>query len=282
MASGFIRHFVACNRFDLSRFVPFFIGDKRYGVVKKENAAFLTEKTNLFEKHEAGIVLAARFTDFASRSDALMQATHLLSERLGKPLRDELYPVIEAWGDAPLAQLDRVAVPWFGLHAWGLHVNGFVRKKDGFYLWVGKRAANRQVEPGKLDNMIGGGTPIGLSPEENLCKEAKEEAGMAPELARTAKHVGAISYNLEMPDGLRADTLLVYDIELPEDFVPHNTDGEVEYFSLLPLAEVTAMVRDTDAFKFNCNMIVIDFLMRHGFIAPDNPEYAGLKVWLKQ
>ena len=47
-------------------------------------------------------------------------------------------------------------------------------------------------------------------------------------------------------------------------------------FELLPVAEVMARVRDTDDFKINCNLVIIDFLIRHGFIGPDEPDYLDL------
>jgi hypothetical protein len=31
-----------------------------------------------------------------------------------------------------------------------------------------------------------------------------------------------------------------------------------------------------DDFKFNCALVVIDFLIRHGLIAPDHPDYVAL------
>jgi 8-oxo-dGTP pyrophosphatase MutT (NUDIX family) len=280
-SSGYVRHFVACNRHDLSHFVPFFIGGKRYGRIKKDIVPFLAE-TGLFEPSGEGLSLAARFADFAARTSALKEATLTLAAPFGKALRDEGYPIVERWNDVPVAEVDRVAVPWFGVRAWGLHVNGFVRKKDGLYLWIGERAANRQVAPGKLDNMIGGGMPIGLTPEKNLCKEAKEEAGIDPALALTAKLVREMNYVLELPDGLRVDTLFLYDLELPESFVPRNTDGEVAAFTLKSLAEVADLIRNTDAFKFNCSMVIADFMFRHGFIAPQDAEYAELKKWMEK
>ena len=38
-----------------------------------------------------------------------------------------------------------------------------------------------------------------------------------------------------------------------------------------------ATVRDTDDFKFNCALVVIDFLIRHGLLTPDDePDYLRL------
>ncbi|MEC8136822.1 MAG: DUF4743 domain-containing protein, partial [Pseudomonadota bacterium] len=34
---------------------------------------------------------------------------------------------------------------------------------------------------------------------------------------------------------------------------------------------------DTFAFKFNCNLVIIDFLIRHGILDPDSePDYTDL------
>jgi 8-oxo-dGTP pyrophosphatase MutT (NUDIX family) len=278
---GYLRHFHACNRHDLAKFVPFYIGGKKLGWVTKELAARLPHEMDFFAPLKDGIMLAAPLDDFTARSEALAKAAMWISERYNRPLRHEMYPVIENWGDQSLAQIDRAAVPWFGVKGFGVHVNGFTRKKDGLHLWIGERAADRLVDPGKLDNMIGGGQPIGLTIEENLIKEAGEEAGIGPALARTAKPVRTISYLVERMHGLRNDVLFVFDLELPENFVPRNTDGEVAAFHLMPLPEVAALVFETDRFKFNCNLVVTDFLIRHGFIGKEDGEYEEIKDFLK-
>ena len=36
---------------------------------------------------------------------------------------------------------------------------------------------------------------------------------------------------------MRDDVLFVYDLEVPADFVPHNTDGEIVDFTLMPAGE---------------------------------------------
>ena len=55
-----------------------------------------------------------------------------------------------------------------------------------------------------------------------------------------------------------------------------------EEFMLLPLAEVAALVRETDEFKLNCNLVVIDFLIRHGWMEPQSSEYLALVLGLRQ
>jgi 8-oxo-dGTP pyrophosphatase MutT (NUDIX family) len=273
-ASSYLRHFHASNRHDLNKFVPFLISEKQLGWIAKDIVPLLPK--NIFQSHNNGIALNPDFDSFDKRSDALSKTTDILLKHFGKQLRHEMYPVIAQWGDEPLAQIDRVAVPWFGVRGFGIHVNGFTRKRDGIHLWVGERAADRLIDPGKLDNLIGGGQPIGLTLEQNLCKEAQEEAGINADLAMSAKPVREIRYLVERHGGLRNDVLFIYDLELPDGYTPHNTDGEVAAFHLMPLAEVAAIVHDTDKFKFNCNLVIIDFLMRHGFLTPEHAEYGAL------
>ena len=49
----------------------------------------------------------------------------------------------------------------------------------------------------------------------------------------------------------------------------------------MPLPEVAALVFETDRFKFNCNLVVTDFLIRHGFIGKEDGEYEEIKDFLK-
>ena len=279
--TGFLRHFQACNARDMEKFAPFYVGTRRLGWIKKKIAALLPGEMDFFVPHKDGLALARQLDNFDARSKALAAAAAFVSEKRERKLRKEMYPVLEKWGDQPLAQLDRAAVPWFGIKGYGVHVNGFVRKKGGIHLWIGERAKDREISPGKLDNLIGGGQPIGLTLEENLAKEAKEEADLGSEYVKLMKPAGTINYMLEKQGGLRNDGLFVYDLELPESVIPRNTDGEVEKFDLLPVAEVAALVRDTDRFKFNCNVVIIDFLTRHDLL-PKDKEHADVQAALKK
>lgn len=115
--------------------------------------------------------------------------------------------------------------------------------------------------------------PHGLSPYTNVIKECAEEAGIPETLARQATSVGAVSYEEAQDRGLKRDVLFCYDLELPEDFVPEPQDGEVESFQRLPLEEVASFIAETDRFKDNCNLVIIDFLVRHGFLKPEQEGY---------
>ena len=45
--------------------------------------------------------------------------------------RDELYPVTAAFDSPPALLLERAAAPFFGIRAYGVHVNGYVVAADG-------------------------------------------------------------------------------------------------------------------------------------------------------
>lgn len=72
--------------------------------------------------------------------------------------RDELYPVVGArFSDAPALLVERAAAPFLGVKAYGVHMNGYVRKPDGIHLWVATRSLSKPTWPGKLDHIAAGG-----------------------------------------------------------------------------------------------------------------------------
>lgn len=280
---GYLRHIHACNRYDPAGFRPLIVAGAVVGSVRHALAERLGGFPEVFATTAEAVHLAPALGDFASRSAAVAALVRdLAAAGTLPPLKAEIYPVLTRWGTAPLFALDRGAVPAFGVTAYGVHVNGYVRTAAGLELWIGRRGRDRAVAPGKLDNLVAGGQPLGLTLAENLVKEGREEAGLSPDIAARAVSVGAITYTMEREGGLRRDVLFVYDLELPESFVPHNTDGEVEEFFRWPLATVAERLHDTDDFKFNVNLVILDFLIRHGFLTPDASDYLDLVKGLRQ
>ena len=92
-------------------------------------------------------------------------------------------------------------------------------------MWIGRRARDKATFPGMLDNLVAGGQPIGMSLMDNLVKECGEEAGIPPALAGQAVAAGEVGYCAEIDGALKPDTMFCYDLELPADFIPVNTDG---------------------------------------------------------
>lgn len=281
--NGYLRHIAACNPPIDEVFLPWLIDGQVVGWLRPGFAARLRDFPQVFACRDDRVLMVDGLEGFAGRSVALESvARDLAAAGEIAPYMGEPYAVTPAGRDAALCVIDRGAAAHFGVRSFGQHLNGFVRRDDGIHMWIGRRARNRLLFPGALDNMVAGGLPHTLGLDENLVKECGEEAGIPEALARKAVPVGAISYNRAARRGFRRDVLYCYDLELPHDFVPNNTDGEVESFMLLPLGEVAAIVHDTDEFKLNCNLVVIDFLIRHGWLDPRSPEYLALVLGLRR
>lgn len=282
-ATGLLRHIRACNAFNTAGAVPFMVAGRPVGWLRRDRLDMLTGLDDVFLVEERSVAL--REPDAAPGASIVAARSAVLHDIVGRMVasgalrkrRQEIYPIFQTFGEAPLAGIDRIAVSAFGIPAVGVHMNGYVRKPDGLYLWIARRAKDKMVAPGKLDNLVAGGQPIGLGLRENLIKECGEEAAIAPDLARQAVAVGAVRYRMDIADGVRNDILFLYDLELPADFVPDNADGEHEAFYLLPVADVIDLLRRGDDFKFNVPLVIIDFLIRHGVIDGENePDYLDL------
>lgn len=209
---------------------------------------------------------------------ALFDISKDLSARGFHRWRGEIFDVRAVPGGAVLAQIDRGGLPVFGIAAEGVHVNGLVARADGLHVWVGRRAATKALDPGKLDHIVAGGMSAGFGAMATLVKEAAEEAAIPADLARRAVAVGTIAYAMERPEGLRRDRLYCYDLMLPDSFTPRPNDGEVAGFELWPIARAMAVVRDSDNFKFNVNVVMIDLLLRTGAIAGAEAEALRLEM----
>lgn len=286
---AYLDHVERCNRRDMTRFRPFHAAGCRVGWVRHDIAEALAGAHPALNVAADAVTLAptsAMAADTAeSRTQAMGEiAAHLVETGVLRRLRGEMFPVRTAWSAPDVMAIDRGAVTAFGLKAYGVHVNGYVRKADGsLHLWIGRRAPDKAVAPDKLDNMVAGGQPAGLSLRDNLLKEAAEEADVPAALAAQAVPVGAITYCFDNGTGLKPDTMFCYDLAVPEDFVPVNTDGEMVGFSLWPVEEALAVVRDSEDFKFNVNLVILDFALRHGVLTPDDePSYEALLLGLRQ
>ncbi|MDX2101134.1 MAG: DUF4743 domain-containing protein [Alphaproteobacteria bacterium] len=271
-----IRHCTAWQRQD---YRTLWLGGTAIGLIRPDVAASLPSL--LAEGADWRVAADPKEPD--SVGDAMDALTReLLVAGWIRKHRRERYPLLTQWGGPLLGSLDRAAVAALGVKAFGVHLNGYVRRADGVHLWIGKRADDKAVAPGELDNMVAGGQPVDLSLFENLLKECWEEAALPATVASAALPVGAIGYTMAVHEGLRRHTLFLYDLELPEDVIPHPNDDEMQWFQLWPATRVLAALTDGTRFKFNVALVLIDFLIRHGVIGPDHPEYLALIAGLRQ
>ncbi len=274
---AYIDRVAACHVFDPSHYIPFVVDDRMIGQVHQDLAERMARWCGHLQIRDGLLRLSNRLATFHDRTAAMAEiAGQLRDEGRIKAWRDEPYAVREKWGAPVLFNIERGAVPSFGFEGYGVHMNGFVGHGNDLHMWIGKRSPTKPTAPGKLDQMVAGGLPAGIGVMENLVKEAAEEADIPEALARQARPVGAVTYCTETAEGLRRDVLFNFDLEVPAEFQPKNTDGEIEAFFLWPVEKIMRRLQETDDFKFNCAIIVIDFLIRRGFIGPDEDDYVEI------
>ena len=263
-----LRHFNYAHNADLSKLTPWFQGSVLLGYAFpafKERGLklglWMETNQGLLIKRASKASLTQQFADFAKDVYQL----GLLEDWVG-----ETFSVKASADDPERFVMERTLTAPLGCLTFGVHLNGFVQTTEGLELWIAKRSIKKSTFPGKLDNIVGGGQPSGLSLFDNLKKECAEEAGIQEELANKAIATGTISYQFLDKRGLKRDILYCYDLELPEQFQPNCLDGEVASFERIPIEKVLDIIRTTDKFKYNCNLVVIDFAIRHGILNGDN------------
>ena len=291
-----------CLEYDMSLYTPIDVpGVGKIGCVCSPVAEALAAHPSVFHVDlQTQLVTMRRELDtFEKRTEAMVDVANDLKARgfLGK-WRDELFPATMGFDDEPAFAVERAVVSLLGLRGYGVHANGLVRDESapgGYRLWVGRRAADKATWPGKLDHLAAGGQPLGLDPYVNMVKECGEEAGIPPELCEKGLHAaGAVSYRLgethtRMVDGaskgvttatevhtLKRDVLFVYDLELPADFTPVPVDGEVESFELMDLQTVVNLIAETEEFKPNVALVIVDMLVRRGIVTAESKGYLKL------
>ena len=280
---SFLDRIAECNAHDPSAYRPLTGAGHTIGAVRHRLAERLRDFPNVFAVSADAVHLLDVFKDADQRSQAVERVVRVLeADGIVCGRRNEAYPVLANWGDEPLFRIERAAAPHFGIRSYGVHMTGYVRTAEGPKIWVARRAKKKPTYPGMLDNTVAGGQPVGIGLHENMVKECGEEAGIPPELARNAVCTGAITYRMDGEDGLKPDVQFCFDLELPADFVPRNTDGEVDEFFLWDWRKVAEVVAETREFKFNCNLVLIDFFVRHGLIDPDRADYLDIVAGMRR
>lgn len=272
---GLVHRVYECTRHTASARVALRIHDETWGFVDPRLAARLGRLSDVFHVRDDGLRFRPHLDSAASRSAALAEiVTELSGSEFVSAVRGELYPAVRRWGDAPQFAIERGAVGAFGTPSFGVHMNGYVRTSDGVALWVAQRSDAKPTFPGRLDHLVAGGQPLGLSLDANMRKECAEEAGIPDSLLGPLRHVHALRYRLEDEYGFHDDTTHVFDLELPADFRPTAADDEVAAFELWPLARVIETLRTTRRFKTNVALVMLDWLLRIGGLDEDPERHA--------
>jgi len=234
------------------------------------------------EEHAQSLTLtAAAGSTPESRTSAVARVMGALRDAgVVTGWRDELYPVSTSFYAAPTFLVERAAAPLLGCVEYGVHINGVVAT-DETRMWMARRSATKSKYPSMLDHIVAGGQPAGVGLLENVVKECGEEAGIPEDVAReNVMAVGAISYEYFEPSAgpggaLTRAVMFNYDLTVPEGYKPAAVDGEVEGFFTWPMEKVLrSLAKDyDDPLKPNCYLVVVDFLLRRGWLSPEVDGY---------
>ncbi|XP_054711495.1 uncharacterized protein LOC129221081 [Uloborus diversus] len=261
----------------------FFVGDKQVGIIRSEIWQQLSPYSSVFQYDSINqrVYLNPDWRTYEERSEKMhailqeLRVKNIFSTLNG--WRDECYDVSSKFGDQSLMKMERSATCLFGIKRCGVHVNGYVKNLDGSKgVWIQKRAMTKPTWPGKLDNMVSGGFAVGMTVFECVKKEAQEEASLSEDLLQAMIPVGTVSFFYEDERGIFPETLFIFDVEVPLEFTPTNTDDEVECFHLYTIDELKEVLV-TDDFKLTSSLVALDFLVRHGYLnCDDEPNYIKL------
>lgn len=219
---------------------------------------FSSQKIQLGPAHEA--LLSARLAEVASA---------LARDGVIGGWRGETYAIRAHSDSAVLFHLERSAMRFFGLTSSAAHLNGFCLQGEKPTIWIGRRAASKAIDPGMLDTLVAGGVPSGEDAWQTLQRECGEEAAIPLALAQEARPAGALHVCREVSDGLHSEILFSYDVALPADFTPRNTDGEVdEFLSLDPPALLERIA--CGEMSIEAGLVAADFALRHALIEDED------------
>ena len=205
----------------------------------------------------------------AAQRDGVLQALNLRLRGQGliRGWRDETVGVAADFDAPPLARMERAAARFWGTRTLGAHCNGYVAGADGRpqRLWIARRDASKATDPGKLDNLVGGGVPWSETPFEALVREGDEEAGLDAATMACAVAGGWVELQRDIPDGLQHERIAVFDLALPAGLQPHNRDGEVAEFMRLSIAEALGLAA-SEAMTVDAALVTLDFAVRQGWV----------------
>ena len=254
----------AASRRDVPR-VRFLLGDTPVGSVAAAHLSALRAWPQWLQADEHRVRLAA---PDVSHALAVIN-TALRRQGLIPAWRDETFSVVTELGAAPLARIERASARFWGTLTFGAHANGYLADGDGrpTHLWIAHRSLRKATDPGKLDNLIGGGVAMGQTPWQALVREGWEEAGLGADLMATARAVGVLRLDRDVHEGRQREDLHAFDLQLSPAVRPLNQDGEVAAFECMPLQQALQQATGS-GMTVDAALVTLDFALRHGLLEP--------------
>jgi 8-oxo-dGTP pyrophosphatase MutT (NUDIX family) len=221
-----------------------------------------------FRRHDDTLSLVCA----ASERTAVMAqiAAQLAREGALTAWRDEAYAVRASFDAPALFVLERAAARYFGIRTYAAHVNGLVRDGETIRMWLARRSAAKSIDPGMLDNLVGGGVAADATVASTVVKESWEEAGIAADLAARAVRTAELTIFREQRDGIQHETIHAHDLWLPVGWKPANQDGEAVDHRCVTLADAARIIASDagpDVMTADASLVARECLARLGGVA---------------
>ncbi len=268
-------------------FVPLQVGLARFGLVRPEVAAALAEYPKVWVKKDDALYLNDALMDVEVRTRAVDEVMRNLSKRGIIPMEPdysafggtEWFPVGNQRKVNPLFQVRRFYSRFLGVQFDSIIVNGY--HADGY--WAATRSEHVDHARGLHDSMIVGCIRAENSMEDEIIEEGAVECGLPEEHAKHIVPVTQMQFFWNDRHGnLVNEMFYIFDFDTGKaGFTPRVVDEhEVARFDSIPFQDLLQLIDEGKRVKPEIMVTMLDFMVRHGHLNPDHPEYAHIKTLL--
>jgi len=278
----FIRNLKPFKISELDDFVKVFVQGKQIGETRIDFSKKISAFNDVWLLTEKGMELNPRLVTFDERTKAIDDTFMALSENGTLPPFPDYSGFggvdwISAYphdGSGALFIIRRFYYSCLGLQAHAVVVNGY----SGDKYWAAIRSKNVEAGAGKLDVIVAGMIRHHETTMEALVHESEEEAGLTPEDLKGAVEVATLHLpNINRYGFFQDEWLHIFDIDLKDKSPVVGTPYEIDGFKLLTIEQLMSDIKDGTVFKEHIHVVITDFLIRHGYLNENHPEFEEIK-----
>lgn len=144
--------------------------------------------------------------------------------------RNELLDVRDLESQQRFAVAERGLFRFFGMATRCVYAVAISRDKRVF---MSRRSLAKQVDPGLWDCLAAGLIAEGETPEAALAREIFEEAGLEKAAYRPLGRFSRFAVSRPVEDGWMQETAFCLNVQVIEERLVHNIDGEVDAIELV-------------------------------------------------
>ena len=193
--------------------------------------------------------------------------------------RDELYRVAATFDAEPLFHLERGAARYFGVRTYAAHVNGIVRTPRSTSMWLARRSPAKAIDPGLLDNLVGGGISAGLSVrrhrDQGSVGGSRHRPGAGSDCAagRCGPSAALPAGWVAARNGIRARPRATAGFPASQ---PGRRGDRAPARRPEDAARTIAVDAGPEEVTVDASVVVLDFLIRNGDVRSDQPHFSAL------